>query len=329
MLSDLLLFDAHCDTVTRLSLNGLKSGNFNQEPHNSIGILFQLAASGRRRIMQAFALCMHPFWIPGKLPSQVSPEDLVSVYFTFLEQAGDHARHCTSRSEAKQAWTDGKIACFLTIEGLGEAAGTSIERIIRLYELGVRWAGPVWNHNNSIAAGVDPDQEDGGLTAFGKTAVDEMERLGMGIDVSHMSDKSFWDCLERIRKRGLLLASHSNARALCGHRRNLTDAQIRAVSAAGGVIGITFHRPFLNNHSANASISDILAHIDHIAAVGGIQCVGIGSDFDGTDELACGIRDASDLPLLVEQLLQHNYSEEDIRLILGGNWLRIFSECRM
>lgn len=214
------------------------------------------------------------------------------------------------------------IGILLSIEG-GEALGGSLRVLHSFFRLGVRAMGLVWNHRNELADGVEAGASASGLTPFGKQVVASMEDLGMVVDVSHLSEASFWDLVRTARRP--FIASHSNARALCDHPRNLTDAQIRAIADYGGVIGINFHSPFLRQRG-RADIDDVVAHIDHIASLVGIDHVGLGSDYDGIPETPIGLDDVTYLPRLADELLLRGYRRSEVEAVMGENFARLFEQ---
>jgi microsomal dipeptidase-like Zn-dependent dipeptidase len=161
-----------------------------------------------------------------------------------------------------------------------------------------------------------------GISDFGADVIREMNRLGILVDLSHASEPSFYDALEISRKP--IVCSHSSSRALCDHPRNLTDDQLRALAKRGGVAQVTFYNGFLRA-DGQATILDALAHLNHMINVMGIEHVGIGTDFDG-DGGVPGLASASELINFTRRLLCQRYSEEDIRLIWGGNFLRVMEQ---
>jgi microsomal dipeptidase-like Zn-dependent dipeptidase len=160
------------------------------------------------------------------------------------------------------------------------------------------------------------------VSAFGEQVIHEMNRLGILVDMSHAGEKSFYDALDISSKP--IVCSHSSARALCDHPRNLTDDQMRALAAKGGVAQTTIYNGFLRK-DGEATIRDVVAHLVHAIQVMGIDHVGLGTDFDG-DGGVSGIADSSELINFTLQLLRRKYSERDIRKIWGGNWLRVMTE---
>jgi membrane dipeptidase len=212
----------------------------------------------------------------------------------------------------------GKIAGVLAVEG-GHVLEGSLGVLRVLYELGMRCLTLTWNGRNELADGVGECETRGGLTAFGRGVVKELERLGVLVDVAHLSPAGFWDVLRLAQ--GPVVASHANSRALCDHPRNLTDEQVRALAATGGVVGVNFVPAFVD--PVNSTVDRVVDHIEHLAAVGGVGAVGIGSDFDGTAETVSGLEDVARLPALTERLYQRGWGEADIRKVLGGNFLRV------
>lgn len=214
------------------------------------------------------------------------------------------------------------LGFLLSIEG-GEALGGSLGALRTFHRLGVRALGLVWNHRNELADGVADADSGGGLTPFGRQVVSEMESLGMVVDVSHLSESGFWDVVRHATKP--FIASHSNARALCDHPRNLTDRQIKAIADADGVIGVNFAPQFLSVRD-RATLDDVVAHINHIVDVAGVRHVGIGSDFDGILQTPQGLEDATTYPVLIRALYDRGFSEDAVQAIMGGNFVRLFKQ---
>lgn len=230
-------------------------------------------------------------------------------------------RHCAlSRClDLIEAYNYSRADGILSIEG-GECI-ESVAVLHMLYEAGVRIAALTWNDTNRLAAGADETDMRKGLTHFGKRIVREMESLNMTVDVSHLNDKSFYDVME-ISARPVV-ATHSNARAVCRHRRNLTDDMFMKIKDCGGVVGINFYPLFLNE-SGSADIDDVVKHIEHFMSLGGEESIGIGADFDGVDCLPGGICGCEDTYKVFDRLLQLNYSEEAVEKISHKNFERIF-----
>ncbi len=208
------------------------------------------------------------------------------------------------------------VNVILGAEG-GEYIGAEIKNVYGLFEKGIRILTLVWNHDNSI--GGCAALGNSGLTAFGKEVVSELEKLGIMTDVSHLSEKGFYDVYETAKKP--FVASHSNSKALCPHFRNLTDAQFVCLVRCGGVTGINFYPDFLGE---NADTDTIIKHIEHFMALGGEENVGFGADLDGIDTLPHGFSGTEDYGKIINGLLRHNYSEELVEKIAYKNMERVF-----
>ena len=215
----------------------------------------------------------------------------------------------------------GKKAVMLGIEN-GYAIGKDITNVERFRHRGVVYMTLCHNGNNDICGSARYNEEGLGVSAFGELVIKEMNRVGMMVDVSHAGEKSFYDALEISSKP--IVASHSSARALCDHPRNLTDEQLKALAAKGGVAQVCMYGGFLRK-DGEATIKDAIEHLNHMVNVMGIEHVGIGTDFDGDGGIT-GCASASELINFTRRLLLERYSEESICLIWGGNFLRIMEE---
>lgn len=215
----------------------------------------------------------------------------------------------------------GKKAIMLGVEN-GYAIGKDLNNINRFKELGVSYITLCHNGANDICDSARGVAEWNGLSPFGKEVVGHMNELGILVDISHAAESTFYDALETSRYP--IIASHSSARALCNHPRNLTDDQLKALAAKGGVAQICLYKGFINEDSEKASLSDAIRHINHLVNLMGIDHVGIGSDFDGDGELI-GCRASNELINITVRLLKEGYSENDIAKIWGGNLLRVMA----
>lgn len=308
------IFDAHCDTIAECYLKneGLRENNLNID-YNKI------KQSGCR-YGQIFAAFVDKFDIKTSPMKYVMA--LIRKYHEQIKLNTDIFSHCVSASDIKTALESDKIPAILSIEG-GEALEGDINALWMFYQLGVRVMTLTWNYANEICDGVF-ESRGGGLSDFGKEVVREMNKLGMIIDVSHLSEKGFWDVYEL--STAPFIASHSNAKAVCGHCRNLSDEQIKAIIERKGFIGINFYSAFLTD-SEKCSSDDILRHIDYILNLGGENVLGFGSDFDGVDNnLPEDVRTAQDMPVILNKMLQRGYSEELINNVTCNNFLRVISE---
>lgn len=257
------VFDLHCDTASTclakkqdLFLNNcqldLKRGN-----------QFQ-------KWIQTFA-----FWIDDRYRGEDAWQDFEQQYAFFTAQ-------CDRYADAVRHFSDSGSVCeyccnvLLSIEG-GAVLGGRLERIAELKKRGIRFFTLVWNEKNEIASGA---QAAGGLTAFGKEAVAELERNRILVDISHLNDESFYDLIQLTQQP--LIATHSNARAVCDHPRNLTDDQIEYLIAHHGLIGMNFY-PLFVNLQKDCTFAELFRHVEHILALGGERVLALGSDFDGAD----------------------------------------------
>jgi microsomal dipeptidase-like Zn-dependent dipeptidase/gamma-glutamyl-gamma-aminobutyrate hydrolase PuuD len=241
------------------------------------------------------------------------------------EQAALHPDRVGIARTPKELWRlkrEGKKAILLGVEN-GYAIGKDIRKLEQLKDLGVSYMTLCHNGDNDICDSAAGNGEWGGLSPFGREVVAEMNRLGLMIDVSHASDETFYDVLKYSSKP--VIASHSSSRALCNHRRNLDDEQIRALAAQGGVVQICLYKAFINEDAEKASLSDAVRHICHVVDIAGIDHVGIGSDFDGDGELT-GCRSAGELIQITMRLIREGLDEERIAKIWGRNLMRVMEE---
>lgn len=222
---------------------------------------------------------------------------------------------------------EGVLAAILHLEG-AEPVAPDLSDLEAWYGRGVRSLGIVWSRPNAFGEGVPfrfPSSPDtgSGLSAAGRALVRACNRLGILVDVSHLNERGFRDVA---RLTGApLVATHSNAHAVCPSSRNLTDEQLRTVAASGGVVGVAFDVTMLRPDGrleTDAPLADVVRHVDHVAGVAGIECVALGSDFDGCappDEIG----DVTGLPRVLEALAAAGYGEDDLARIAHGNWLRV------
>ncbi|MBE6753614.1 MAG: membrane dipeptidase [Ruminococcaceae bacterium] len=225
---------------------------------------------------------------------------------------------CTDRETIERETPAGVCGAIISVEG-GSAAAGSLERIERMYADGVRMMTLTWNAANEIACGVWAEPT-GGLTPFGRQAVELMNRIGMTVDVSHLADRGFYDVAELTQRP--FVASHSCSRELCNHRRNLTDEMFGIIRDCGGLVGINFSRGFLEVNE-NAHLDHILRHTEHFLALGGEQTVCMGSDFDGTD-MPDGVTGIESMGAVYERFLKAGYSQQLTDDIFYNNAARFF-----
>jgi membrane dipeptidase len=348
--------DSHIDTLQRV-LNGGEDIS-KRTPRGHVD-LPRLKESGM--VAPFFAL-----WVPTFFQGSEAVRrtlQLRDAMQSLLDAHPDQIELATTAGEVERIAGAGKIAAVLTLEGGHQIADDLA--VLRMYHrLGVRSMTLTHFRNNNWADASTDRPRHGGLTDFGRQVVREMNRLGMIVDISHVSDKTFEDTLAVTTKP--VIASHSSCRALSDVPRNMTDDMIRALARNGGVISINFGAGFLNAKDAEglrqrigeavatqpdlsgraldafaaaeyireygemrpaaATLDDAVAHIDHVVKIAGVDHVGIGSDWDGINTVPAGLEDVSRMPALTAALLRRGYTEADVRKILGGNLLRVLRE---
>ncbi len=305
--------DAHCDTVHRM----LRGHPFLEgSPEDQVD-LPRLREGGVR--FQVFALWVEPDFKPERALGRAL--QLWDALQRTVDRSGGRLRLCRRAADLGAARNEVGVGAIVGLEG-AEAIGTDLSVLRALHALGLRVLGLTWNERNALADGAGEARAGGGLTAAGRSVVAECNRLGIVLDASHLCERSFWDLLEHSRQP--VIASHSNAHALCPHERNLRDEQIRALAAAGGVMGCNFYAAFLDPDPGRADVGRVCDHIDHVCAVAGPRHIGLGSDFDGIARAPRGLEDCSRFPAVAEELLRRGHPAEDVGRILGGNFLRVF-----
>jgi len=306
----MIIVDAHCDTLTKImeSKESLNKNNC----HNDLNRM-----SIYDGFVQFFAAFIEPYY-SGAYALKRGIE-IVDAFYLEMEKHSQKLSLCTTGQDIENVLSERKIAAILSIEG-GEALNGDLSALRMFYKLGVRSLCLTWNHRNEIADGQGEDITGGGLTNFGRSVIAEMNSLGMLIDVSHISEKGFWDVIEL--SESPIIASHSNARAICNHKRNLTDDQIFALVKNRGVMGINFYPPFLTK-SKTAALTDIISHIDHIVGLVGCDNIGLGADFDGIETTPTDVCGVEDVEKVINTLAILNYSDSDIKKIAGENSLRV------
>lgn len=311
---DSLVLDGHCDTLLDCLRSGRTLGQRSAKGHLDLPRMKEGGVD-----CQLFACYIGPEFKPDRGLKRAL--QMIDKFYTEIRAAGDLAVVARNHAEIVAAAEAGKIAAVLTIEG-GECLDTDVSNVRIMKELGVLAIGLTWNERNMIADGVGEERTGGGLTNFGVEVVKEMNRAGILVDVSHLSEAGFWDVIEVSRKP--VIASHSNAKAVCNHRRNLTDEQLLALAKNGGVTGMNFAKDFVAEKDAD--LSGVVRHIEHICALVGPDHVGLGSDFDGISEGPTGLEDVTRMPAITAELARLGYPEAGIRKILGGNFLRVIKE---
>ena len=309
---------------------------------------------GRRKVIETDYL---PGFIEGGLNIVVSsiyldddslPEmalrkalDQVSALYAEIDESPDKIMLCKSYADIMKAIKESKIGIMLSFEGV-EPLYNDLNLLRIFYELGVRIVGLVWSRRNYAADGCHfskvREGTRGGVTDFGVQLIEAAEALGMFIDVSHLNDEGFWDVIKIAKKP--VIASHSNCRVLAGTMRNLTDEQIKALASKGGVIGINVASKFTADNDKNADIEHLVNHVDHIVKLVGIEHVGFGFDFcdqlskymhtkqlKGTSLKSFDVfKGHKENKYFLAEIVKRGYKHEEIKLILGGNFLRVYRE---
>ena len=289
-------FDLHCDTIYELWKNG---GSLSRAP----GQLSLKKAAGFSHYAQWFALwCgVNPI-APGHGRARL--DAMLEAASRQWEQCRGQILLCRSAADLAESREKGQCAAFLALEGAEfldkpEDAAYAAQR-------GIRMVGMTWNHRNQYACPSAIDQQEG-LSDQGRHLIAELERQGILIDVSHLSRRGFWDIAQCTHRP--LVATHSNADAICPHHRNLTNEQFSHMVRTGGLVGLNFYAAFLTA-GTTATVDHVVAHLEHFLSLGGENTVAIGADWDGCDRLPEGIQTIADIPVLQERLLQLNYKEE-------------------
>lgn len=292
-------FDLHCDTLYK----AVKNNSILDNPDYEVTI-------SRGKQFEAWHQCM-AIWIPD----DISAQDGFILFEKALSLLKDQSkRHKIPISDYKSPHS-----VILTVENGNLLCGKT-DRIKYLSDCGVRMLTLTWNAENYIGGGVDAPQK--GLSKFGRLCIPELEKNNIIIDVSHSSEKTFYDVAQLIKKP--IAASHSNSKKVCDHRRNLSDEQFLFISKTGGIVGLNFHRDFLKSDPAEASVKDVLLHAEHFLGLGGEDSLCIGSDFDGSD-IPEDLNSIEKIPNLYESFLKIGYTEQLVQKIMYYNAYNFFS----
>lgn len=326
--------DMHCDTLSML----LDEKNAGLDRNSLCVDIERLKESGAAA--QFFACYVNAAQFSGyKDPWDRAYEMVLAMisYARRSENAGFGI--ACSCGDILRMERENRIAGILTVEEGGVLNGCH-ERLAALYDCGIRLVTLTWNHENCIGSPNSRERNvmEKGLTPFGIETVERMNELGMVVDVSHLSDGGFWDCIRHSRKP--VAASHSNARALCPHPRNLTDEMLHALGENGGAAGVNFYGAFLRQTGGGGSqkdgkevlpagIKDIVRHIRYMTDRAGEDAVALGTDFDGFDRkaLPAGIEGVQDMDLLWDEMKRAGFTERQIEKTAYGNVMRILHEC--
>lgn len=334
------LIDMHCDTISLIHTNS-KGHSFQNDgtTNSSYDDLVKEKMSLRKNDLhvdlekleiakakaQFFALFVEFDYL--KKIKQTPYEYFNLMYNTLIENLNENKDKIViarNYDEMEKNFKENKISAFLTIEEGGAIEG-KLERIEEVYNKGIRLITLSWNHENELCyPNCNPKFMKKGLKNKGIEAVERMNELGMLVDVSHMSDGGFWDVVKYSKKP--FVASHSNARALASHPRNLTDDMIKAVANAGGTIGINYFGRFLSNRDDNVSkVSDIVNHIKYIRNIGGDDVLSLGGDFDGVDS-TLEMANIGQMDKLLMALKTEGFKEDFIEKLWEKNITRVIKD---
>ncbi len=302
------VFDLHCDTLTTCKRKGWDLEN--EGSHLRLS-----DAEGYDAYIQLYAI-----FIPDEIRGERAGQ-YFSIHHLYyrrqLEQAAGRMADIAARRSLHAAQNKrGVMSSILAVEG-GCVLGGDLDMVQVLANAGVRSLTLTWNGENELAGGA---ASDGGLSDFGREAIRELERLHIAVDVSHLNDRSFYDVLEAAEKP--VIATHSNSRALCAHRRNLTDEMFRMIASRGGLVGLNFCRDFLAE-DGDVTLDTLARHVEHFLELGGEDTIALGSDYDGADIPACIDRPAK-LRDFYDRLIERGLTQEQADKLFFLNACRYF-----
>lgn len=313
-MSSYCVFDSHCDTATEIWRR--EETLVNTSCQVSFPQMRMFEGCG-----QFFAFCT----LSGTDKFYSCEQLLWEPYRYFLEQLqeSDGVMLCTKGSDYDLSLQQGKIAAFLSLEG-AEGINCDPGRLETLRQAGFTMVNLTWNRDNPLAGCSASDG--GGLTKQGREFVKTAQKLGLIIDVSHISDRAFWDIMDIAEAP--VVASHSNSRAICSHCRNLTDDQFRAICQSGGYVGINLYAAFLSA-KRRVDFEDVYAHIDHFLQIGGEGHISLGGDLDGCDRMPDGFASMRDYEKLAAFLESKHYTEKTIQDIYSNTIKEVVTLCTM
>ena len=313
------VFDLHCDTVTELLGQDLAAAT----PLRSNCLHIDLE---RMKKYPAYAQCF-AFWSTTglPLPKGMKPEDIfwreVSILQDQIDKNSDLIRQARSGADVRKNQEEGLISAIFTLEG---AAGIGFDpaKLEKLHNLGFRISTLGWNENNALTGS---HKTGGGLTKRGREYIKECQRLGILVDVSHISDEAFWQIIDMTEAP--IVATHSNSRKVCAVSRNLTDEMFRAVCSTGGVAGFNLCADFVGEKPTVDTACDHIFHFLELDPAG--THIAIGGDLDGISEMPEGFSGVQDYPKLAKRLLERGLDEKTLKQIFWSNALGVIDKCSM
>jgi membrane dipeptidase len=344
-----IVVDTHSDSTDLIVYENYDFGQRHGSAHEDIPRMREGGLDA-----QFFSIFVYPQLVPAAQWNAEAMKQIEAMQAMIARNA-PHIAFARTAAEVRRNAERGVISALFGLEGghmlLPGTEDEQLAHLRRFAELGVRYMTLTHANTNSIGGSQGDEGEIAGLTDFGRRVLEEMDRLGVMVDVSHVSDPLFWDVIRAVKKP--LLASHSSSRELARHTRNMTDAMIKAVAKNGGAVCVNYWRAFLDDRFRDAArpvtektskmrtserarvfesaglpdvpLARIADHIEHIARVGGVDHVCLGSDFDGVPMLPNGLEDVSRLPRLTAELRRRGLSSEDLVKILGENTLRVLA----
>lgn len=314
--------DMHCDTLLQTLHKG-SSLLYENEGMQSLKLMHEA-----KQMCQFFAIFFPPRQENKENPTPTDEEFFRILCRNFYEEIEKHpytVAFAHNYDDIRKNWEKGLSSAILTVED-GRMVDGKMENLKMLYEQGVRAIALTWNFSNCFGY---PNSEDKsimqkGLTDFGKDALAEMNQRGILIDVSHLSDGGFYDVALLSKKP--FIASHSNSREITPHTRNMTDDMIRTLAECGGVAGLNFYSEFVNNRRDGVtSVEDLVAHVMRFIKIGGEDCIGIGTDFDGIENVP-NISNPTQMPLLFDALQKKGITPRQLDKLASKNVLRVIKE---
>lgn len=315
------LIDMHCDTFWLM----MRTQGIGLQKNDLCIDIEKMKAAGS--MAQFFASFIHMSGFEGGNAVEEAYQhalDMIAYGKAELAKCSDSIVIARNYDELIANCDSGKMSAILTVEEGGIING-KMEYLEELYRQGIRLITLTWNYENSIGFpnSREPELMNRGLKPFGIEVVRRMNELGMLIDVSHLSDGGFWDVVRYSTKP--FVASHSNARVLCSHPRNLTDEMIKALAEKGGVAGVNFY-PYFLRESGKATVEDIAEHLWHMYQIGGEDVIAFGTDFDGFDEGELDIAHMGEMNLVYDAIRKRGFTERQMEKIWNGNILRVLRE---
>lgn len=305
-----VIFDAHCDTIQVMTDTKDSLDNTNY----SVNIPDVLTHTP---YIQCFAAFVRPTYTPDR--GYERAYSIIDKFYEEYNKNRDKMLLIKESKDLKRVIQNNLFGAILAIEN-GSAIDGNLENIQKFYNRGVRIMGITWNPDNDLASGAKTEN-DLGLTDLGKKYIRELNKRNILVDVSHASEKTVYDVLDITNSP--IIATHSCSKTLCNHPRNLTDDQIKKIAKTGGVIGVNLYDQFLKP-GGNATIDDVIEHIDYMANLAGIDHIGIGTDFEALEpnELPKGITGVRDLDNLFTRMSEKGFSDEEIAKVSGGNFVK-------